>query len=248
MSAGNYDLFINYLDRQSFRAATGQEAPIADPSHPLKTWFDPTPPAADADGYVTYFRLPKPNSGEGSGLIPFRVPAFMAGSLNLPGMPNFPPYVPAPSGGVVLFPNGGTEIIPAIMLSTREQADETAAYFSTDALKYTVEEQITENAAADGLPFEYASTEPRRIFSLVVGPNGSRLNVGRLIAAERVGGPGHWDLNMNATGGPRWISDPVNTLVAVGDSVPMPAKPLGAGQRVVYYDFFGFQIVAYATL
>lgn len=246
MSAGNYDLFSNYLDRPSFRAATGQEAPIAEASQPLKTWFDPSPPAADADGMITYFRLPKPNSGEGSGLIPFRVPALMAGSLNLPGVPLFKPYVPAASGGVVLFPSGGTEVIPAIMLSTREQADETAAYFSTDALKYTVEEQITENGAADGLPFEYASAEPRRIFNLVVGPNGARLNVGRLISAERVGGPGHWDLN--ASGGPRWISDPVNASVATGDSVPMPAKPLGAGQRVVYYDFFGFQIVAYATL
>ncbi len=57
--AGIHNLYVFpvYQTREQFKAATGKEAPTWNPSKPIKSWFDPSPPVSDADGDVRYLML-----------------------------------------------------------------------------------------------------------------------------------------------------------------------------------------------
>lgn len=50
-------LFPVYQTREQYKAATGQNAPVWNPTKPIKSWFDPNPTNADEDGNVQYLML-----------------------------------------------------------------------------------------------------------------------------------------------------------------------------------------------
>lgn len=50
-------LFPVYQTREQYKAATGKDAPLWDPTKPIKSWRDPNPPAPDEDGNVQYLML-----------------------------------------------------------------------------------------------------------------------------------------------------------------------------------------------
>jgi len=54
----NLYVFPVYQTREQYKAATGKDAPPWNPSKPVKSWLDPTPPPmSDADGDVRYLML-----------------------------------------------------------------------------------------------------------------------------------------------------------------------------------------------
>jgi hypothetical protein len=252
-----------YLDRSS---APEGVTPVPDPNYPLKTWFlpvgSPLIPAVDGSGNCLFNRFPSESEALANGgqLPTFLVQASKVSVLNLPGAAALPPYTPAPSGCSAVFPTGEVITIPAAWLSTIDDAEELAeelaeAHNSDTSLtaaggviSFQVQEWKTLNDdTTNGAPFQYASTELRRVYMVVLNvPNGTPLYAGALIAAKNlagVGHPGHW--NMTNPSNPIWILDPISTTVARGPAVPMPVPALKPGETAVYLETVFGPVPAY---
>lgn len=243
MDSTGTSLFPGFLSRDDARRATPPfETPIANPMIGTKTWADSSIPKPDANGNVMYFRLPvpgdiDPNTGkQATGPVAFYIPAQWAPLYNLPGVPNFPPYVVAPAPGFSITIAGVTSLMNPNLLSTLDQANA-----MQKALGYgTVSEQAV--AVPNGVmpaPFQYSADEPRRVYVITPPwPNAVPLNVGSLLLqqnAHGVGMPGYWNLSNPAN--PTWAFTSVNAATGLLD-VPTPAKPLAPGQQVGF-DMFG---------
>lgn len=252
-----------YLDRSS---APQGAAPAPDPNYPLKTWFlpvgSPLIPAVDASGNCLFHRFPSESEAlANEGQLPtFPVQASKVSVLNLPGSAPLPPYVPMPSGCSAVFPTGEVITIPAAWLSLLTEAEDLAGELE-DAhngnpdltaaggiISFQVQEWKTlNNDPTNGAPFQYASTELRRVYMVVLNvPNGTPLYAGALIAAKNlagVGHPGHWD--MSNPSNPIWHLDPISTTVARGPAVPMPVPALKPGETAVYLETVFGPVPAY---
>jgi hypothetical protein len=236
------NLFPNFLNRDQLRAATSTEAPIADPTYPAKTWADPNPPEADADGNVTYNRLPLP--GEADTLIPFKLPQKWAGVYNLTNVPQFPSWTPAPTDAYISGPNMPQSPLNPMLLSTMQQA---IAMLTSLGIQGQISEQ-TAPEGAGGASYVYPTDQTRKIYVITPTgwPNALPINVGLLMNEQNgsgVGAPGVWDMSNPAS--PAWRPSPINTSTAAG-TVPLPAKPLAPGQSIVMLMMFGQAV--YATL
>jgi len=174
---------LDGFNRESYFDTFGEQAPEYDPSRVLKSWMDKSVDLSDPSKPVTYKTLQQDAHGNWS-MVEFTMPAGEAATVNLPGVPTFPPYSIAPTDAT----RGGSGINPK-MLSLKVDAD-------------SIEKEIGGRVVVDtDLPAPMSTTfpidEPRRLWGIVWN-NGKILNAGELLAqkyARGIGAPYKWDLS-----------------------------------------------------
>lgn len=193
--------------------ARGQGVPYPpfDPSRDEKNWVDPNPPAADANGNVTYQVV----NNAGTGFEDLVMTRAHAESPNLFGHDDYPA---APPQLVATFNNGNSSV-PVCDLATAQAL----------AKEMGVDPSSIVDAMASILPslqLKYPDADPSaRPWQFSVA--GVPVQVCFLLSlknANGVGAPGHWN-------GAVWVSDlpaPDVTSPAMPQPVDMSKVPAGA--------------------
>jgi hypothetical protein len=216
-------LFQTYT-RDSYRAAFGGETPPCDPTQPLKTWFDTsvTPGAT-----VTYQVF---DNTKGA-LVPLVMTAAQAASLNLPGLPLYPVWTPAPTDAYMQLGGLPQQGVNPALLATLDQANMLAGLLggtvSEGALPGTV----------------YPADEQRRQYVISVG--GNSWNAGLLLQAlysQGVGMPGKLD---PATG--TFAATPPPSTSTLG-TTPIPSRALLPNEAFSNQQFGGDWMVVNTSL
>lgn len=215
------DLFPVYATRAAYQQATGQQAPPFDPTQPLKGWADPAPAGqpylvfdstAVATGYIRQMSL---------------TPA-QAAQLNLPGVYNYPAYVPPPTDAQEVGPYGPIGTVSSgqvcMQADAQEIANEIGPLFPGQAISV-----VQEN---NGIFHYVYGLDPRRQWYIQIGNNAYLAQT--LIESQNshgVGAPGHWALPST---GLNWIYDqPVTTAPANSVTIPVPIRPLLPNEQIV---------------
>jgi len=219
----NLYLFPSYADRAAYQAATGNQAPVYNPSLPLKNWEDPQANGKDQT-YLVFDPTANPPISN------LTVPA-VASRVNLPGAYVYPAGVLAPTDGITESgPFGGIATKPdptAVCLQSEVQAVATAITPLYPGLSLNVTQLGT------GMYVINYGTDPRRIWSITF--TGAKapmpLAACALVAAQKhagVGAPGHWGP------GPSWILDPQVTAPPAGAvTIPTPIRALASNEQLV---------------
>lgn len=230
--------FHRFADRAEYNAAhPNAHAPAFDATRAQQNWEDDTiDPSLAPDALINYQRLPR--RGEAMTLRSMQINAEHARRVNLPGLGQFPAWVPAPTVARLLEPGQAPQTInmPAY-LSTLGQAA-----------------QITTEVGGTGFELEAIlavdyQSETRRMWNVIKGD--ARLNVGLLLAdkysagetdtqdtagfhtARGVGAPGSWDLS---TPQPKWIPARID-LGKLSNNLPevdIPVRDLPPGTTLVH--------------
>lgn len=213
------------LNRKIYRQKHGEQAPPWDPQRPIQRWFDTVTPA-NIGGVFQYpyvgrdllTRKPMLLKYELLEVLDMRTP-------NLPGVYDYPDWVPAPTTAYVSgqISSHTSPLSPGI-LSLASQADSMMR-----ELGATRVEEVVLSAAYH---FVYPLSEDRRVFNVVL-QSGAKKNVGRLLGAKYdkgIGVPGEWQ---NTIANPVWLSEDQPT--GEWDSrpeVPIPCRPLFGNEEL----------------
>lgn len=215
------------FDRNSYRAAFGEDAPDYDPNRKTKTWFDTTAiqVAGSPDAMVQYLAIERDAAGN---VAPkwFTMLAREAATVNLYGIHNYPSYQVAPTGAVTA--GIGAPINP-VNLCMYADAMALAKSFGGDA------SAVTESP----LTIAYPADELRRLW--LIRYKGFQLTAGTMLFEMNqngVGSPGHWNLK---GGEPNWISDMPSSLPPQNPAWPTPCRALQTVEAISANPF-GFMI------
>lgn len=209
-------LFKSYT-RESYRAAFGLEAPAYDPARRSKSWFDSTADVSNPENVAVY-RIIDQDPGGNPMLRQIVMPAVEAGSLNLPGAIQYPPYIVTPTRAT----RGGSGM-NAIYLSLESDAQ---------ALMKELGGTNLQQEDLPSFPATYPSEELRRPWFFLV--QGQAVNAGALLLARNahgVGAPGHWDVSAPE---PVWTPDPPAPTGADDPRTPreMPVRDLLSNEKL----------------
>lgn len=144
---------------------------------------------------------------------------------NLPGLPVYPKWEPAPTEATQGSVTGSQPVSPQV-LSTREQAEKLAAELSTVAGGPVT---IVEASFLPWFPIRYGN-DPRRMWQVKRG--GWSANVGQLLAvqfARGVGNPGYWSWTDYE---PAWIPQAIPDGTGAPE-LPHPCREIQPGERFV---------------
>lgn len=188
--------FPLYHNRAEFKAAAGFDAPAFNPAWPIKQWFDP----AGTGAYVIWNgSLTEPK------LAPLSMSAAEAGTVNLPGLPNFPAYALAGTGATKALQfgafRGAPQAVDPATLSTKAEAD---------ALAALVGATVVQSSAINAYWHYEWGSETRRDYILQYKGLSSGPFVGNLLQDmnfKGVGAPGHWSASQIAAGHLQWVAE-----------------------------------------
>lgn len=210
------NLFPEYT-RDSYKLATGQDAPPFDGAYGIKNWVDPNA-CTQGESTVSYFFL------SGTVYNSFTIPCFLARTVNLPGTPNYPARVVSPSDAYVAGPNGFKGALRAEYLSTPEEAQALSSAFTAATGDLF---PVTEDTLASPFGYVYPATDSRRLF-LIAGDYVAWYLKQR---DERgVGYPGTW--TRNADGHFVFVFKDIPAKASL-PPVPTPIRPLRAGESLI---------------
>ena len=214
-------LFPLYATRATYQQATGQQAPPFNPACPLKGWADPSPsgqpynvfnPAVAATGYVGQLT----------------VAPTQAGSVNLPGVYNYPAYVSPPTDAIEAGPLG--TIGPASPDQVCLQSD--AQTIANEIAPLYPGQTITVLQEPPGVYHYVYGVDPRRQWVIQIGNNA--IVAQTLIEAQNahgIGYPGHWAITST---GITWVLDtPVTSAPANAVNLAVPIRPLLPNEKIV---------------
>lgn len=188
--------FPVYHTRAEFKAASGVEAPAFRSDWPIKQWFDP----AGAGSYEIW-----DGSVMDPKLVPLTMPAAEASAVNLPGHPDYPAYVPAPTPATFVNHFGSFVSAPRAMdpgdLSTKAESDTLAALVGATVVEASAQNQFMQVTWG---------AETRRDYTLVYKGQGSGPTAGSLLVdmnSQGIGAPGHWSASQLAAGHLIWVPE-----------------------------------------
>ena len=211
--------FPNYATRALYLAATGKQAPIFDPSLPIKGWADPAP---DGSPYLLF----------ANGVVQsLSIPSSAASAVNLPGAYAYPQYVAQPTVAIVVGPYGGVGPVNPDELCDYADAQALAVTFSA---LYGKAVTVVDNTTAGIYWVEYG-TETRRMWGLQVagGPLFDFAQAFIIAQCQQygIGSPGGWSLVSN-NGNPATMI-PAWTPTAQVTTAPPNALTLGVPIRAL---------------
>jgi hypothetical protein len=224
-------LFAVWLDRASFLAANGVQAPPFNPALPVKEWADASP---SGQPYLAF-------DTTAGNTVELPLPASVADTVNLPGTYTYPTYADTPTDATLNWPYGVASPIDAatVCLEAEAQAIAKAIAFLFPGKTVTVVD-----ASSVGVYYTVYHNDPRRQWGIEV--NGvSPLGEGFVLYAKTlmlesyiggVGAPGHWVYGP-VSGEPvttlyiQWVRDAQVTAAPAGAiTLPVPIRPLLADE------------------
>jgi hypothetical protein len=220
---------IAYLFPQTSRAQT-PDAPPYDGTREVKSWVDPNPGAGPT---VTYQMLDSQ-----SNIVSVRLSIGEASSLNLPGHPDYPPYVPAKSAAVFALSN-----IP-IPFGVSNLSDARALVKTFGLTDAAIFDEMASFASEGAI--SWPANDPRRAWGLTFA-SGAVEEVARLLAqqnANGVGAPGGW--MQDTAGNWGWRSE-LASDAATTNIMSVPIVPLTADEQIVVGPFGPMIVVNGAT-
>jgi hypothetical protein len=223
------NLFPVYATRAAYQQASGQQAPPFDATQSVKGWADPAP---SGQPYLVF-----DSTAAATGyLSQLTVTATQAARLNLPGIYNYPAYVPAATDAMEVGPFGpvGPASPDMICLQSDAQAVVTsvAPLFPGQTLKLF--ETMKQGQAM--YYYSYPADELRRAWAFQVTMGGALvvLYAQQLIDGQNshgVGAPGHWTLGATLN----WVYDaPVTVAPSNAITLPTPIRPLLPNEQIVH--------------
>jgi hypothetical protein len=221
-------LFPVYSTRAAYQQATGQQAPPFDPTRPVKQWLDPAPSGQP-------YNVFNPNATNTKYVSQLSMPTAQAGTVNLPGVYIYPPYVPAPTDAMEYGPSGPLGVVSPDQICLASDAQEILNEIQSlyPNQKLSVQQQNT------GVFYYVFGSDPRRAWYIMPATgwqaNGICLNAQQLIEAKYangVGAPGHWTL---VGPNPRWVYDPpvVEPPPTAAIPVAVPIRALLPNEQIV---------------
>ena len=214
-------LFPLYATRAAYQQATGQQAPPFNAAAPIKGWTDPSPSGQP-------YNVFDPNAAATGYISQVTVPAAQAGSVNLPGVYNYPPYVAPPTDAMQVGPLG--TIGPASPDQVCLQSD--AQAIVNEIAPLYPGQTITIVQEPPGVYHYVYGVDPRRQWILQIGNTGMVAQT--LIEAKNAhgaGAPGHWALT---SVGLTWIYDtPVISAPANAVTLAVPVRALLPNEKIV---------------
>lgn len=226
-------LFPTY-DRESYWATFGVQAPPFDATRPVKRWADPTPRADDDIVEYTIFDWARRE------FTKLRLTGRVAKTYNIPGPYHWPQYKPDPTPAVVAGPNGDTQPLNPLTLTTFEQARELGKEISRmTGAEFDEKNGVIEPQFAPGSPFvlEWRG-EKRRQYEIILKVRGREVhhNAGLLLAEKHrngVGRPGFWQLDPANPEVFTWVTLYQPEYPPPGaEEIPVPVQPLGDNERL----------------
>ena len=232
-----YDLAVLLLlksyTRDSYRAA-GNGDPVWDPSRPEQDWWDDT--YQGKSGPITFNAIQYASDGAAT-IVQITQDAKAMSAPNFKGLPNYPPWAPAPTAAVQSRGAGApaTPVDPN-ELSTPEQAQALFAELGGTSVVDTGANSVTLPGIGEIIfPITYPTGDSRRAFAIVQA-DGKMANVGQTLAEKYsagVGHPGHWVADARRTSGLIWQIDPVaDGSSSTAPVVPPPCRPLKANEQL----------------
>jgi hypothetical protein len=216
-------LFQTYT-RDSYRAAGGGEAPPCDPTLPYKTWFD----TSVAPGTTVTYQVFDNTKGA---LVPLSMTAAQAASLNLPGLPQYPAWTPAPTDAYMQIAGLPQQGVNPELLATEDQANMLAGLLGGTVGQGSLPGTV------------FPADEQRRQFVILVG--GNCWNAGLLLQAlysQGIGYPGKLD---PATG--QFTATPPPSTSPLG-ATPIPSRALLPNEAFSNHQFGGDWMVVNTSL
>lgn len=204
-------LFQRYT-RDSYRAKFGVEAPAWDSTRGKKDWFDST-----AIGNKSY------TVAGVSSLLSLSLLSAEASTVNLPGLPAFEKWNPAP----VTAPRAdGSAFVNNLLVSTKAQADALAAELGGT--------NVMEQADFPGALITWPAGEERRIYVFTIPGLAFPVNVGEKLAmkyAKGIGWPGQWT-GLDPTWQPGVLNDGISSGANTLPAVAMPLRSLLPNEKI----------------
>jgi len=229
------NLFQTYT-RAQFEAAGGPLIPF-DPTRPEQDWWDDTYAATAPTQSVSYNALVA-GAGGTTAIGSFTQTAAQMATPNFKGLPNYPPWAPAPTAAVYNHsaPATASPVDPKD-LSTAAQAQAMLTELGGTSIVDTgATSVIVPNVGQIVFPVTYPSGDPRRLFAVVLS-NGKLFNVGQALAekyADGIGAPGSWVVDATQTSGLSWQAIAVpDGSASTAAALPVPCRALLANEQLV---------------
>ncbi len=214
--------FNEYVDRAAYKTSTGKEAPIWRVDRPAKKWQDLSAASKPSTNYKVWNQDPvKP------ALLDMTISGADAAAVNMPGVPDFPKYVPGPTAatqslhfGSYVGPGAPVDVT---LLSTKKEADDLAALCGA---------QVVELSAVSPFYTYTWNGETRRPYKLIyknipqpVDVTVAGVYVGQLLAtinSRGVGAPYHFSAAQLALGVLEVVFEVVPDGSGDHPTMPMP--------------------------
>ena len=181
-------MLLKSYTRDSYRAA-GNGDPLWDPSRPEQDWWDDT--YQGKSGPITFNAIQYASDGAAT-IVQITQDAKAMSAPNFKGLPNYPPWAPAPTAAVQSRGAGApaTPVDPN-ELSTPEQAQALFAELGGTSVVDTGANSVTLPGIGEIIfPITYPTGDSRRAFAIVQA-DGKMANVGQTLAEKYSAGVGH---------------------------------------------------------